>query len=229
MPSGKLICCGDSWYQSDGHNKIYIKKKDKSLAEKLATKKYLLAKLKDLENEKVATDMYLRHYSNGRKHTDCLFDSSTEFLKLLPASFTPISAELKTWMDAPYEKNTEHPEHLIHRVGPDEYVRSKSEAMIAKALKEHKIPYRYECKLILGDVELYPDFTIRHPRTGKLYYFEHFGLLDKPNYVKNMHSKLQLFTSYHIMPGINLIATFENNENPLTFEQVEAIIEFYFL
>jgi len=228
MPEGKLICCSDNWYCSDGHTKTYIKKKDKSFAERLAIKKYLLASLKDLEREKSAIDMYLRHYPHERENVEALFNGSSEFLNLLSPYFSPLSQELDNWMKSPYENNSKHPEHLTHKVGPDEYVRSKSEAMIAQAFKQHKIPYRYECKLMLGEIEIYPDFTLRHPRTGEVFYMEHFGLLDKPDYVKNMHSKLQLYTSYNIMPGINLILTFENSEHPLTFEEIEMIIEHYF-
>ena len=42
MPEGKLICAkgknGVRWYKSDGHRKIYISRKDRILAEKLAVK-----------------------------------------------------------------------------------------------------------------------------------------------------------------------------------------------
>lgn len=227
LPAGKLICCNDSWYQSDGHKKTYIKKKDKAFAEKLAIKKYLLALLKDLEQEKSAIDMYLRHRKAEHQNVEILFNSSTELSKLLSPYFSPPSKELIEWIESPYEKNSKHPEHLTHRIGPDEYVRSKSEAMIAKTLKQNKIPFRYECKLTLGDVELFPDFTMLHPRTKQAIFWEHFGLLDKPDYVKNMHSKLQLFTSYNIIPGINLIMTFETNDHPLSFEKIEKTIELY--
>ena len=127
-----------------------------------------------------------------------------------------------------YVKNLKHPEHLVHKVSKDEFVRSKSEAMIAKLLKQNRIPYRYECQLILDDIELYPDFTIRHPRTGEVYIWEHFGLLNKPEYVKNMHSKMQIFTANNFLPGINLITTYETKENPLSYEMVEMLVNYYF-
>lgn len=229
LPDGKLICSGNSWYQSDGHNKTYIKKKDRILAEKLATKKYLTMLLEDLEKEQSALDMYLRHCSKGFEKVNSLFSGSSEFLTLLSPHFSPVSKELEDWMNTPYIKNQKYLEYLTHKVGPDEFVRSKSEAMIVKVLKENKIPYRYECQLLLDDIELYPDFTIRHPETGKLFYWEHFGWLDKAEYVKNMHSKLQLYTSNNILPGINLITTYENQENPLTFKAIEFQIQQHFL
>ena len=60
--------------------------------------------------------------------------------------------------------------------------------MIAMLLHLNAIPYRYECALSLGGVTLFPDFTIRHPGTGALYYWEHFGLMDDPAYAKNAGS-----------------------------------------
>ena len=44
-----------------------------------------------------------------------------------------------------------------------------------------------------------------------------------------MHFKLQTFTSHGIMPGINLIVTFENQDNPLTFEMIEMMVKYYLL
>lgn len=228
MPEGKLICCNDKWYQSDGHKKTYIKKKDKSLAEKLAVKKYLSTLLEDLEKEKLAIDFYFRHYPVENEKAEKLLTESSELQNLLSPYFSPLSKELDDWMKSPYEHNLKHPEHLTQKISATEFVRSKSEAMIAKVLKENKIPYRYECQLVLDDVELYPDFTIRHPKTGESFYWEHFGWLDKSDYVKIMHTKMQLYTSYNIMPGINLITTYETKEKPLTFEMVEMLIKYYF-
>lgn len=228
MPEGKLICCKDKWYLSDGHKKTYIKKKDRALAEKLAAKKYLSALLEDLEKEKSAIDMYLRHSIKDNGKVKALFMGSSEILNLLSPQFYPLSRELDNWMKSPYQKNIKHSEHLTQKVGSMEYVRSKSEAMIVKVLKQYKIPYRYECQLVLGEVEFYPDFTIRHPKTGKMYIWEHFGLLDKIDYVKNMNSKMQIYTENNILPGINLITTYETKECPLTYEMVELLVKYYF-
>lgn len=233
MPEGKLICSHTGpyckWERSDGHKKTYIPKRDRKLAEKLAAKKYLSALWSDLKHEKDAIDLYLRRHSNYEPQVDKLLTDSTEVEKLLSPYLSPLSKELEEWMNSPYEHNLKHPEHLTQKVGAKQFVRSKSEAMIAKLLKQNRIPYQYEAKLLLGDVEVYPDFTIRHPKTGQWLYWEHFGLLDKAEYVKIMHSKLQLYTTHGIMLGINLITTYENQENPLTFEMIEMLVKYYLL
>ena len=233
LPEGKLVCNlngpNSKWFRSDGHNKVYIPKAERALAEKLAIKKYLSTLLEDLSHEMRAIDYYLRHHEKYEEKAERMLVDSSELQNLLSPFFSPLSKELDDWMKSPYEHNLIHPEHLNQKVATNEFVRSKSEAMIARVLKQNKIPYRYECALILDEVQTYPDFTIRHPKTGEYFYWEHFGLLDKADYVENMHKKLRHYTSNHIMPGINLITTYETLEKPLTFEMIELLVNYYFL
>ena len=132
-------------------------------------------------------------------------------------------------MNAPYEHSSPHPENLIYKNISGNTLRSKSEMMIDLCLYMHKIPYRYECPLQLGTATLYPDFTLRHPETGKYFYWEHFGLMDNPKYIDTTFSKLRLYACQGIIPGIQLITTYETKENPLNTEVIEKIIEHYFL
>lgn len=83
--------------------------------------------------------------------------------------------------------------------------------------------------LQLGDSIVYPDFTIKHIATGDIYYWEHFGMMDNTKYAQNACSKLQLYTSNGIIPTIHLITTYETKEHPLSSEDIEKIIEHYFL
>jgi len=101
--------------------------------------------------------------------------------------------------------------------------------MIATFLYTNGIPFRYECALELNTSIIYPDFTIRHPHTGKIYYWEHFGRMDDPIYYKNTYSKLLLYTSNNIIPSIQLITTYETQTNPLTIDTIEKTINEYFL
>ena len=158
-----------------------------------------------------------------------LIAPGSEYRELLAPYFSIESEEFSNWMHMPYEQNPNYPEHLIIPTSSGHLVRSKSEALIATALYVKKIPFRYECRLKLGVHTLYPDFTIRHPHTGKYYYWEHFGLMDHDGYAKNACGKIQLYVSQHIVPTIQLITTYETKEHPLTMEVVEKLIEYYFL
>lgn len=232
LPEGKLICCHEGtkckWYRSNGHKKVYLPKKEQTLAMQLARKKYLTLKAEELEKEKRALKFYLDHHVSSGK-AEALLTETSEYQKLLSGQFIPISTEIEQWQSESYEKNNMHPEHLICKSISGNLLRSKSEMMIDMLLFQHKIPFRYECALVLGGAVIHPDFTIRHPLTGKFFYWEHFGLMDKPEYVANTLHKMRTYAENGILPGINLITTYETQENPLDSEWVEKIIEHYLL
>lgn len=183
--------------------------------------------LSDLQQEKQAIELCLKGYSKPSS-VDLLL-SNPEFQTLLAPYFTPLSQDLSDWMNSSYEQNPKHPENLIHKSTSGHLLRSKSEAIIDMFLFMHKIPFRYECALLLGELKFYPDFTIRHPRTGTFYYWEHFGLMDNPTYSQNAYSKLQLYTTHGIIPSVQLITTFETKDHPIDADTINKIIEHYFL
>ena len=232
-PDGHLICSKNQsrckWYQSDGHNKVYIPKSNRHLAEQLSVKKYLSLLLEDLKNEQRAIEFYLRHHKTNVGRAEKLLTDTSEYQNLLKPYFTPLSQELSDWIHAPYEHNLLYPEQLIHKSISGNFLRSKSEAIIDMLLFVNKIPFRYECSLVLGEVTLYLDFTIRHPHNGTTFYWEHFGLIDNASYSANAFSKLQLYATHKIYPSIQLITTYETKEHPLTTDTVEKIISDFFL
>lgn len=233
LPSGNLICSRNytrfKWYCTNGSHRTYIPKKDRPLAEQLARKKYLTLRLRDLLNEQHAISAYLNHHQFPTNQAEELLTNSSEFQNLLKPYFKPLSHKLSEWASAPYERSTKYPEQLIHKSISGNILRSKSEAMIDTLLYIHKVPFHYEEALYLGETILFPDFTIMHPVTGVIYYWEHFGMIDSPNYAQSTFSKLQLYTSYEIYPSIQLIITFETKSHPFTMEDAEKIIYDHFL
>lgn len=233
LPPGHLVCSHNAnrykWYHSDGHHKHYIPKSNRKLAEQLAAKKYLSLLLNELSHEKRAIEFYLQHHNGDIPKSNLLLTEHEEYSKLLSPYFSSFSQELIDWMNAPFISNPKYPEHLIHKSSSGHLLRSKSEAMIDTFLYLHKIPFRYECALTLGDLTIFPDFTIRHPVTGKTYYWEHFGLITTPNYAQKAFEKQNHYVTHGIIPSIQLITTYESPENPLSSETIEKIISHYFL
>lgn len=230
LPTGKLICARNGnyykWYRSTGKKKIYIPKKKRHLARQLAWKTYLSQLLEDKVKEKRAIQLYLNHYSDSHKAEKLLHIS--EYRKLLEGHFVSVEEELEQWRRQHYEKNPKYPEHLVHQSSSGNYVRSKSECLIDTMLYMKKIPFRYECALDLGEIKVYPDFTIRHPKNGKVYYWEHFGMMDNPDYAQNAFSKQRLYATHGIIPSRQLITTYETKEKPLDSNEIEKVIEYYF-
>lgn len=233
LPEGKLICTRNGvytkWFQSDGHHSTYIPRKNKEKAEQLAVKKYLEARKEELLHEQRAIAFYLRHHKKDASCAEQLLSDESLYSELLLPHFIPDSQELYQWMTQPYGRNPNFQEKCIHKTSAGILVRSKSEALITMLLHINKIPFRYECPLVLSDTTVYPDFTIRHPQTGETYYWEHFGLMDNSSYRKAAFSKLQLYADHGIFPSVQLLTTYETMECPLDSNIVENFIRYYFL
>jgi len=231
LPDGKLVCShnGDNykWYHSDDHKHTYIPKKNRKYAEQLAIKKYLSAQLEDLANEKSAIHSYLSHFDSSPSKAEELLDQNPEIRSLLAPYFSPSSVEATKWANEPYPRNPLYPEQLIHKTSSGHMVRSKSEVLIDMILTTNRIPFRYECELQLPERTIYPDFTIRNPRTGNILYWEHFGQMDNPEYARKTIKKLNTYISNNIIPNINLITTYETKDHPLSISTLDHILSEY--
>ena len=95
-------------------------------------------------------------------------------------------------------------------------------------LIEHVVPFRYEAELLLEGYTFYPDFTICHPETGQILYWEHLGMIEQRIYREKAFAKLGVYIANGIVPGKNLILTFESAKEPLDMEWVEELILYHF-
>ena len=154
--------------------------------------------------------------------------SDPAYIELLEDYFSTGDVEADYWMNADYNRSSSHPENLIHPTVNGIMVRSKSESMIAVALAESRIPFRYEELISINNISIAPDFTLLHPITNKTYYWEHFGLIDNENYYENFAVKIKTYAKANIILGDNLIVTFETSDNPLSFNTISNIINQYF-
>ncbi len=134
----------------------------------------------------------------------------------------------------------------------NEQVRSKSEVIIANALKAAGVPYRYEFPLLVDknaadnmdtasaksgsknsdfydqDIcQLHPDFYCLNLRTRKEFAWEHFGMMDDPDYAARATEKLELYAENDFFPGKNLIITMETSAKPLSSKILKSLIKTY--
>lgn len=246
LPSGKLNCTHNGayvkWFHSDGTTISYIHKKDRHLASRLALKQYLLSRIE--ENKSL---LAIYEHCNSSVNNSELLLKDNNFRKLL-TDFPDISKHIyhnrnlfsdfhseqfqpvvDLWMSEEYNHNESYPQTLKHLCTSGNVVRSKSEAMIDSLLNQYGIPYRYECELRIDNTCFYPDFTLFNPITGNVVYWEHFGMMDDYQYSLSASRKLSKYIAGNIIPGINLIMTFETSANPLSAIVAESKIEEFLL
>ena len=95
LPKGKLICKRDDkrykWYYNKDGKQIYIPKKERQFAEKLAARKYLEHLHEDLVHEKMAIEFYIRHHKEGT--ADKMLTQMPEYQELLKSPIAKCACE----------------------------------------------------------------------------------------------------------------------------------------
>lgn len=123
-----------------------------------------------------------------------------------------------------------YPEFLKYETEQGEIVRSKSELIIANLLYQNKnhLLYKYERPLKIKVNEktkiIYPDFSIFSIHTGKIKYWEHAGKMDNPNYADEFVKKINTYCANGLLPGRDLVLTFETADTSLDIKTVKRIV-----
>lgn len=228
MPEGWLTIARNGknlrFYHSFPGGRKYIPKEKRALAGQMAQKRYLTAQREDAKQELGAMNAALEYLARFPENAEKLLDEPG-MQHLLGVSSA--SASEKAWAQAEYPRNPFHPEALIYRSSSGNVLRSKSECMIDMALHLRGIAFRYECAFPIGGADYYPDFTILHPVSGEMVLWEHFGMMDDMAYAAGAYRKLQAYSAAGFVPGVNLIASFETQQRPLSSSQIDLLIATY--
>lgn len=212
----------------------YLGKDKEAKIKRLAQKKLDQELLKEVLREKAELERALQRLENTRGSKE-LKDVAENFPeKLKPyVSLDPVIEQgfVQRWLKRiPGEPRNKKPDTLFFSIKGD-HVRSKSEILIADRLYNAGVPYVYEraYQPYLGAELIFPDFTILHPRTYEVWYWEHFGKMDEVKYSTEAKKRLEDYSFKDIYPGKNLIITFETSKSPLNTDYVENLIKMFFL
>ena len=208
----------------------YIKRENVSLANELALKNYysiIRPKAKKQLNE---LEKFVKRYSYD--NLDDVYDNLCPERKAL---CTPISmsveTQLRLWQEEEYELARMHLENLRYETEQGEMVRSKSELIIANILYQNRkdILYKYERPLeIVCDGQkkiIFPDFTTINIHTGKIKYWEHAGRMDDIHYSCDTVKKMNNYVSNGLLPGRDVVWTFETQGYPLDVSVVKKMVK----
>lgn len=229
LPEGKLLIAKDreweKWYVSINGERRYIPKEERQLAEKLARRRFLEARIEDLKKEVTACKSYLAKQNYHSKTESYLSEENRYHTFIFPDH---PGDEIKEWFKSEYVKSERDLEKLLFKSPSGNIVRSKSEMIIDEMLNRYGIPYHYEEILQFPNGKIYfPDFKVYSLKRKKFMYWEHLGLMDKEWYVNRVEDKLKNYMNYGIMPQDNLILTMETGDNPLGYEKAESMIQLY--
>lgn len=208
----------------------YIKKENISLARSLAQKHYYTAIRYTLKKNLEALRYLIKQY-HPEEMEKIYEDLSAERKSLIVPLQDSKEERICKWNEEQYEKNNFYPEKLKFETEQGDFVRSKSEVIIANILYQHRedILYKYERPLSVmvgGKTKIiYPDFTILNIHTGKIIYWEHAGRMDDPNYANDFVKKANTYIENNLFPGKDVLFTYESQESPLEISVIKKLIE----
>ena len=207
----------------------YISAKNRDLAAKIAQKCYDEKILAKARIELKYLEKLIALYETG-----ICEDIYSGMSKLRQNLIMPVMESdeeyVAKWLDEEYDCpgfGEDDPEYYSER---GLRVRSKSEVEISDKYDVHNVPSLYETPLYLeGWGTVSPDFKLLNVRLRKVFYHEHLGKMDDPEYVEKNLKKLQAYFRNGYFPGKNLILTFESKKVPFDARIMDSIIEQYLL
>lgn len=210
------------------HSRHYLNQTQKVLIRRLAQKEYDQKALR-LVTPELNKLREVLDYCNMTKVEDaydrCLPVKQT-FIQPLVLSDT---AFREAWLAQAFIQKDQNDGKHIFPTERGDMVCSKSEGMEADYMFYHRYDYHYEKRLELLDhgrvVWRFPDFTILDPETREEVIFEHFGMVDDPEYARAMFEKIRLYQENGYVIGKNFLFTFETRDHPFTIDQFVRILE----
>ena len=73
----------------------------------------------------------------------------------------------------------------------------------------------------------YPDFTVMNKRTAKIFYVEHFGMMDDSVYYNGTLRKLDIYEKNDILIGRDLLMFHETGKRALDMKNIDKYIDEY--
>lgn len=205
-------------------NGKYLKKKDLSIAQKIAQRDYYIKLLKEATREKKALEKYVAGMC-GTAPED-VYDELNELRReLVEPALISDRKYVVQWLSEEYRGNPYEPSELLRETKRGDRVRTKSEELLANMYYEMGIPYKYEYPFTVYDGRVkYPDFVLLKMPERKEIYHEHLGLLEDDTYRKTNLIKLRDYSKSGLYLGDNLIITYETDYVPLNIPDTRKMI-----
>ncbi len=203
----------------------YIPRSQYKLASALSQKVYDKKIVPALQKEIAYIKDFLKNYEEFNVASACQNLPVIRYKAAEPLTLSD-SEYVEKWLAVEYRHKAFDPDTPLLFTENGERVRSKSEVIIADTLRGNGVSYRYEYPVLINRninksmkrdvVNFHPDFCCLNVRTRQVYYWEHFGKMDDPEYAKRAVEKISLYQANGYNLGKNLIITMETISCPMS-------------
>ena len=203
----------------------YIPRSQLKLARALCQKVYDQKIVLALQKEITYLQDFLKNYEEKNASKAFLDLPVIRYKAADPLTLTD-AEYVEKWLALEYRHKAFNPDTPPLFTENGKRVRSKSEVIIANALTNFNVPYRYEYPVVINRninrsmkkdlVTFHPDFCCLNVKTRKVYFWEHFGKMDDVEYAKRAVEKIYLYNDHGYEIGKNLIVTMETSSCPMS-------------
>ncbi|MCR4740905.1 MAG: hypothetical protein K5886_11690 [Lachnospiraceae bacterium] len=216
---------GYQYYIEEKEGKLrYIRAEERELARRTAQQDYDLSVRKILLQLHSRLTEFIRIYDTDRIANAC--DNLSEGRKKLIKPVILTDEEyVRLWREKKSRYSNIYPEPGKYMTESGEYVRSKSEKILADLFNKYSIPYIYEASFETFDGKtVYPDFTLLNIRTRQTVIWEHFGLVNEGEYAVKTLQKIMRYEKSGLKTGYTFLFSMESGEDVLDINQIETTI-----
>lgn len=215
----------DYFFMQNEGIRTYLGDASSPEVQQLQQRKYLETAIRQIDVNCEAMSSFLKKYADVDPFT--ISQTLPKAYQSLPDSCYDIAnrRDLDKWEKAPYKKYDGFPEQLTKRTLKGEYVRSKSELVIANSLFMNNVPYHYEEVVRLSDKLYYPDFRLGVRRTGKRKIWEHIGKSSDSDYLRKNTYKLADYLEKGLVIWEDVILTFDDIYGNIDAKLIDDIIK----
>jgi hypothetical protein len=209
-----------------GHRGKYIGRASDREVEGIQKHYLLTREIQALETNIKACELFVKRHCET--NPNILRESFPKAYKFSPEICKDIVGviDLKKWGSEPV--STYRKDNLVHNTERGEKVRSKSEMVLANMFFSKGIPYKYEAGRMIAGHYIHPDFTLFSKRVGREVIWEHFGLMNDPEYRDNYGWKMKIYAEAGFYPGVNLITSFDDESGGLDAAHLRRIMKLWF-
>lgn len=205
--------------------KKYAGKRQLKLVKRIVQRNYEEAVKDILEKQKSKLEQFVEVY-NIEEISNIYEDMPEAKKSLIIPIYESDDMYIQRWLEENPGNQNPFPEEGKYYTVQGDYVRSKSEKIIADLLDKYGVPYCYEPLLELDNRHIiYPDFVILNVRERKTIYWEHLGMLGDDNYARKNFEKIASYEKNGYNIGDNLLISMESEQNPFDTKIVENKIK----
>lgn len=202
--------------------------------------------------EKYLSQKYIKRIAglqNRREIEQCLrkLDTNLEILETINSNFFDFEAVVPSFVDVPSVGSCEgrkaqteiaaimdrwaevsggHPYHKGNFIASDKTaLKSRVEMILHEHFLSLDLCFAYERMLLIDGEEWYPDFSFIRESDGQMILWEHFGMMNDPQYFNTALYKQDKYASSGFLPYKNIVYTYDFGNDSIDLLYVRQLLE----